>query len=122
MVRLGDKTKKALRIGAKVGGIGLTLVGVKQSLGKKDDGGANLKQLQASDPNKPNPFMKTVGESRTESASAGRSRRASAPSAKSLVSSTGDLRSGASAFADLSSQMRQQQEAKSKSGLMRFLG
>ena len=137
MVRLGDKTKRALRIGAKVGGIGLALVGAKQSLGKKDDGGSNLRQLQSSDPNisRTTPpklatattsadpaFMRTVGESRAISATAGRERRASAPTARKLQSSTRELRSGASAFADLSSQMRQQQEAKSKSGLMRFMG
>ena len=114
MVRLGDKTKKALRIGAKVGGIGLALVGAKKSLGQKDDGGAALRDIQAKDPNKPfvgKDFMKTVGES-----------RASAPSTQKLVESSAALKSGASDFASMATQMREQQESKSKSGLMRFLG
>jgi|TARA_R110002110_G_C13279792_1_gene702431 hypothetical protein len=117
MVRLGDKTKKALRIGAKVGGIGLALVGAKKSLGQKDDGGAALREIQAKDPNKSNPFMRTIGESRASAPSG-----VSAPSTKKLVESSGALRSGASDFASMATQMREQQESKSKSGLMRFLG
>ena len=35
--RIGEKTKKRLRIGAKVGGIALTLAGAKGYLGKKED-------------------------------------------------------------------------------------
>jgi hypothetical protein len=81
-MRLGEKTKKALRIGAKVGGIGVAVLG-----------GTRLASKEA---------MKPAVET-TPSRSGG-----------GLVSSSAQLRSGAQDFSSLATQLRQQQEAKSK--------
>ena len=92
-MRLGEKSKKALRIGAKLVGAGAVVAG-----------GARLAS-KTGDPQQP-----MVGSYSPESN----------PSAggglPSLVGKTSELRSGASDFADLASQLRQQQQSRSGFG------
>lgn len=90
-MRLGEKTKKALRIGAKVGGIGVAVLG-----------GTRLASKEAMKPG-------VIGSRAVETAPA------PSRSGGGLVSSSAQLRSGAQDFSSLATQLRQQQEAKSKS-------
>ena len=86
-MRLGEKTKKALRIGAKVGGIGVAVLG-----------GTRLASKEAMKPG----VIHSAGV------------EAPSRSGGGLVSSSAQLRSGSQDFSSLATQLRQQQEAKSK--------
>lgn len=97
-MRLGEKTKKALRIGAKVGGIGVAVLG-----------GTRLASKEAMKPG-------VIHSAGVEAPSRSRTsvREALGGSGGGLVSSSAQLRSGAQDFSSLATQLRQQQEAKSK--------
>lgn len=90
-MRLGEKSKKALRIGAKLVGAGAVVAG-----------GARLAS-KTGDPQQP-----MVGSYSPES-----NPSVAGGGLPSLVGKTSELRSGASDFADLASQLRQQQQSRS---------
>lgn len=96
-MRLGEKSKKALRIGAKLVGAGAVVAG-----------GARLAS-KTGDPQQP-----MVGSYSPESnPSSLRQGAVAGGGLPSLVGKTSELRSGASDFADLASQLRQQQQSRS---------
>jgi hypothetical protein len=86
-MRLGEKTKKALRIGAKVG-TGIALVAGGTRLGTKDPlPVATPTHFEGKD------FMRTIGESRSGGGGG-------------LVARTGELAGGASDFLAMTKQLR----------------
>ena len=93
-MRLGEKVKRGLRIGLKIGGVGLAVAGGTRMAKKSGD------------PNQP-----LVGSYSPETTP-------SPPSAglPSLVGKTSELRTGASDFASLAGQLAEQQKSKSKFG------
>ena len=91
-MRLGEKSKKALRIGAKLVGAGAVVAG-----------GVRLAS-KSGDPQQPMVGSYSVAEETIP-------RGTGLPT---LVGKTSELRSGASEFADLASQLRQQQQSRSR--------
>ena len=97
-MRLGEKTKKALRIGAKVGSLGLIAVGAGQRLGNKESASSDSSSSIPQRTFEGKDFMGRVGDSRARGGS------------KGLVKSSASLAEGSANFADLASQMRAQSE------------
>lgn len=98
-MRLGEKVKKGLRIGLKIGGAGLAVAG-----------GARMAK-KSGDPNQP--MFGSYSPETTPSPSGTAGTGTGLPS---LVGKTSELRTGASDFASLAGQLAQQQKSKSKFG------
>ncbi len=94
-MRLGEKVKKGLRIGLKIGGAGLAVAG-----------GARMAK-KSGDPNQPMFGSYSPETTPSPTGSAG---------LPSLVGKTSELRTGASDFASLAGQLAEQQKSKSKFG------